>query len=240
MDTQKTRTIKEVTAEFGEAYTDAKDVIKDKDRLQKEFFALATDTLTNQTLSTKTVEFDIEKYGATNVKEWVAQHHPGWRFVEVHDGKLVIEEDPALLAFSYINPDDLTIYARTTAQGSPMLDDERLKTEDPELWEQISDYPEPWFGLVEGAIKYAILKSDTKIHDGWDCPVDLLYELNPSALAANFLRDQGVERVLRPIEELTDAQLESLQEYLVPSPITVRLVPPRAAKREELEEAGLA
>lgn len=242
MATQKSRTIKEVTAEFGEAYKDAKVFNDDKARLQKEFFSLATQILSERTLARKTVQVPE---GAD--ADYLAQHYPGWRALsslrpgsEEGTWEAVLEEDPALLGFNYINPEDRMVYARTTSQGSPMLDDERLQADDPELWEAISDYPEPWFGLVEGAIKHAfdgVSGALTEVHLD---PVDLLYELNPSALAANFLRDRGIQRVVKPIEALTDEQLQAIQEYLVPAPVSVRLVPPRPAKQEELEEAGLA
>lgn len=240
MASQKSRMISLITKEFGLEYSAAKSSDKKMKQLQREFFDAATEMLSQQSLARKTVEVPE---GAN--AEWLEQHYPGWKVVssirpgeEPDTWEAVLEEDPAKLAFTYVNPDDHMVYARTTAQGTPMLDDERLRDEDPELWEQISDYPEPWLGLVQAAIKDALEEVEVaglaKVGR-----VDLLYKLNPGVLAANFLRDQGVERALKPIDELTDEQLQAIQDYLVPAPVTVRLVPPRKAKQEELEEAGL-
>lgn len=239
MASQKSRMINLITKEFGLEYSAAKSSDKKMKQLQREFFDAATEMLSQQSLARKTVEVPE---GAN--AEWLEQHYPGWKVVSsLRPGKepdiweAVLEEDPAKLAFTYVNPDDHMVYARTTAQGTPMLDDERLRDEDPELWEQISDYPEPWFGLVRDAMKEAFT-AGANIDHGLN-RVDSLYEINSRGLVANFLRDRGIERVLKPIDELTDEQLQALQDYLVPAPVTVRLVPPRKAKQEELEEAGL-
>lgn len=208
-------TIEDITSDFGFAYKEAKVTAKVKDDLQKRFFQAATAELEKTSLAQKVVEFDNTKYTPL---DWVATYHPGWRFAELHQGGdnlILIEENPALLPYIYVNKRDKIVYARTTSSGSPQLDDERLRQDDPDLWNEISQWPEPWLSLVTNAFKS-------------------LNILNPEEQAQIFLQDQGVQRTLKPIESLDDDQLVSLQEYLVPAPIAVRLVPPRLAKEDEL------
>ena len=46
-------------------------------------------------------------------------------------------------AFEYVNKTDGLVYSRQISNGAPLLDDERLREEDPELWDQITYIPEP-------------------------------------------------------------------------------------------------
>lgn len=232
-----------ITKEFGLEYSASKSAEKKVKQLQKEFFDAATEMLSQQSLASKTVEVPdgVDAKG-------LEQLYPGWKVItSLRPGKeegvweAVLQEDPAFMAFNYVNPDDHMVYARTTAQGSPMLDDERLAAENPELWEEISDFPEPWLGLVTDAIQAGIEAGSVNPSHTTDwAKSDYLNKLNPQELAANFLADRGIQRALKPIDQLTDKQLQAIQDYLVPAPISVRLVPPRKAKQEELEEAGLA
>lgn len=45
--------------------------------------------------------------------------------------------------FEYVNKQDGMIYSRQISKAAPSLDDDRLREEDPELWEQITYIPEP-------------------------------------------------------------------------------------------------
>jgi hypothetical protein len=220
------RTLDAITEDFGDTYATVKDVTKEKTLLQNEFFAAATAELETRQLARKTVMFDIERYGATNMTEWVTIYHPGWRFIEVNDQDLLIEEDPALLSFTYVNKIDKTVYGRDTVRQSPQLDDERLREEDPDLWQEISSWPEPWYSLVYGAMKTARYCNDVDDVFLNDADMQLAVE--------TYLRHEKVQRVLRPIDELDDEQIEALQEYLVPGSVSVKLRPPREAKEEEL------
>lgn len=46
-------------------------------------------------------------------------------------------------AFEFVNATDGFVYTRQISKGAPSLDDERLREEDPELWEEITYVPEP-------------------------------------------------------------------------------------------------
>jgi hypothetical protein len=73
----------------------------------------------------------------------ILQQHPGWRIIDSHsiDGNHVylIERDPNLVPYTYVNPDDGMVYARGTQESGPSLDDERLKEEDPALYDEITE-----------------------------------------------------------------------------------------------------
>lgn len=45
--------------------------------------------------------------------------------------------------FEFVNESDGFLYSRQISQGAPSLDDEKLRKEDPELWEEITHVPEP-------------------------------------------------------------------------------------------------
>jgi hypothetical protein len=148
------------------------------------------------------------------------------RLVELWDNDILIEEDPALLPFTYVNWLDKMVYGRDTVRQATQLDDERLRNEDPDLWEEISAWPEPWYSLVYGAMetaRYCNDKNDVFVNDA---DMQLTVE--------SFLRNEKVDRVLKPLNDLTDKQIESLQKYMVPGSVSVKLRPPRKAKEEEL------
>ncbi len=210
----------EITSTFGEAYFVVKDTDSIKKDYQKKFFEAATATLEQGTLARKTV---VMPKGTVSVQgdweRWVQKYHPGWRFVSwVNDDgyTMIIEQDPALMKFTFLNPNDNRVYGRTTVDGGQFLDDERLREEDLDLW-------------------LAITK--------WDAPEwlpDLLYECNVDYEDIDKKIDQlgedgKISRVLLPTDQLTSEQLEALQPYMVPGPISIKLVPPRAAREEELE-----
>lgn len=45
--------------------------------------------------------------------------------------------------FEHVNKKDGFVYTRQISKAAPSLDDERLREEDPELWEEITYIPEP-------------------------------------------------------------------------------------------------
>jgi hypothetical protein len=51
---------------------------------------------------------------------------------------VLLEPDPALQPYSYVNRADGKVYSRIIAEGSPYLDDESLRDEKPDLWQQIT------------------------------------------------------------------------------------------------------
>lgn len=217
----------QVTTEFGIAYDEAKDAETDKKTKQTSLFEAFTERLEHSTLAERIVDLPADTETPLIVNEWIKTYHPGWRFVGMHEGRVIIEEDPALLKDTFVNPEDGRVYGRTTAQGSPNLDDDRLRAEQPELWEAISVWPEPWVSLVRGAMGW--------VNQYYGCAALGPFGLEDFVNA--YLQEQNVQRVLIDPAQLTEEDFEALQEYLVPGPVSVRLVPPRLATEEELEAA---
>lgn len=53
--------------------------------------------------------------------------------------EVILEEDPALRPFSFVNKEDGQVYSRVIVEGSPYLDDEALRKDNPELWDRITE-----------------------------------------------------------------------------------------------------
>lgn len=173
------KNLRTITRKFGRAYVQSKEYDNRKKNWQQEFFDACTQAVQRERrLPRKTVT-------TLDGREWVLQHHPGWRIVQQDDDEInfVIERDPALIRYTYINPDDGMVYERGTQEAGPSLDDERLQEEDPDLW----------------------------------------YEITKTV------------RVVRDPSTWTEEQRAAVEEYMIPGEIKARLVPPRKAKPEELE-----
>jgi hypothetical protein len=213
--------VNEIAAEFGKAYASTKLAEKNKSRLQREFFDAINLELLATPLAQKTVECNLTD--PHEVEEWVNTYHSGWQWIETEvDGRLLLEEDPAVMSYR-TEPIDGMIYGRDQVNGTPSLDDEALKADDEKFWEEISVWPEPWFSLVSDAMVSAYIAYDQ------DEPEDF----DPLGDAGWFLKSKGMTRMIKPINELTDEQIERLEPYMVPGQKSVRLATPRKAKEDE-------
>lgn len=180
----------EIGKRLGDSYREWKTKEKEKNKYRDQFFRVATERLEGETpaqIYEQVVASDREeaikiaqkKFPRFTVLDAIEDEYDIWR--------VVLEENPVYRSFSFVNPVDGMVYQRVIVEGSPMLDDERLKEEDPEFWAEISHIPQ--------------------------------------------------ERVMKPIEDLTQDQIAKLQEYVYTAKPTVKLAAPRKAKSEELELA---
>ena len=147
---QEERTLEDVCTDLGKADVRWKEGSKDREKFRDEFFTLALEEVESETLAQKTVSVEAGFEDADAAKAWLAKYYPTWRFVEWaeeldEDGNFVaiLEEDPYYQSYSFTNPRDGKVYKRKVTSGSPVLDDERLRERDPELWERITHVPEP-------------------------------------------------------------------------------------------------
>lgn len=140
--------IEEILAELGPAYIGWKENEKKKDKLKKEFFETATEELQGETLAKKTVKLP----GPTEdeATELCKKKYPGWIIDQVIlspdtdlEGwfRFTLSEDPALQP--YTAEYEGVEFSRQIVSGSVFVDDERLKKEDPELWDEITFIPPP-------------------------------------------------------------------------------------------------
>lgn len=211
-----------ITARFGRAYNNNVIAKKRLDRRQKEMFDAFTTVLEHRPLGRRSVPHEHwEKLNDKEQQEWIRKHHPGHRLVDYHSGHLILEEDPAYIKFAHINKETGKVYARTVAQGSPGLDDEALRADNPELWERITEWPDPWYSLVRDVIiQHTSLPIRRSVLE---------------SRVGRILEERGVLRVLKPFHQLSDSDLMEMEDYFLPGPLTIRVVTPRDAKSEELE-----
>ncbi len=210
-----------ITSKFGRAYARADRAAKAKAKEQEAFFTAINKVLETRIRQQKVVDTEL-RLPDEPLSNFIARVYPGWRFLKESHNMVVIEEDPAFMKFSFVNPEDRQIYARTVSQGSPVLDEKALQANDPELWEAISVWPEPWYTLMSD---FAVI---------WN-----LNQNNPPAsdlrtLLNAFLTESGMSKILKDYEQWTPEELNAAQRYLSPGKIGVRLVAPRLAKEEEL------
>lgn len=140
---KRAKTLASVTKRLGRRYDKWKDAERLKKESQQDFFELATvEVNKDESLARKTVYV----YGELKeAREHIAQYHPGW-IVETYQHSdqvgdeiaFVLVEDPQYKPYKYVNRDLGLVFEREIRQGSVTLDDERLRKEDPELWQRVT------------------------------------------------------------------------------------------------------
>lgn len=136
--------IEEVAQEFGKAHAEENDAKKRKDKYRLLFFDLIE--IPEDQLSRQTIYAECD-----NPEAYVASLYPKWRIIskklvdeEIPDEwRLVIQEDPAKRNFVFVNPLDNKVYTRTVAESAPQVDLDRLKEDDPDLYESMTFQPDP-------------------------------------------------------------------------------------------------
>lgn len=133
----------EITRGLGKEYRTWKEAEKAKDRYKKKFFEAI-----NETLREEVPQQVVQKVEATDEEEAlrIAQRmYPRFRTVDCQPDdddpgqwNVILEENPELKDFAHTNKTDGNVYQRIIAEGTPSLDDEGLKDEQPALWEAIT------------------------------------------------------------------------------------------------------
>lgn len=133
--------IEEITKQLGEAYRGWKDNEIEKNRLKEEFFDLASRSFDRQDRATKVVHCG-DVGNAQAAREFALKQNPFWKIIGIHMQDdlywVGMEEDVTLKPFAFVNKEDGMVYQRTVVEGPVLLDDERMKAENPELWQAIS------------------------------------------------------------------------------------------------------
>lgn len=209
--------ISKAASRFGKAYLSAERASARKDKARAGLIKQFTKDLEGLVRRQKLITAEVSD---ASDEEYVSKHHPGYRFVSRHGDQIVIEEDPELMDYAYINPADGQVYQRKITRGTPTLDQERLRLEDPELWESISEWPNPWYSLI---LDFAEQWNNEAPYEG------LVHHLD------RYLEERGMIKTLTNPDTWTEEQLEAVKKYLVPAKPVVRILKPRAATDEELE-----
>lgn len=179
----------DVTRNLGESYENWKTWEKAKNKAKDRFFKAATDSLSEETPGQWIKEVEaVDKEEALRIAQRRFQRHSVADVTEVEEGKwsIILEEDPALKEFTWVNREDGKVYQRIVAEGGPILDDQSLRDEQPGLWDAITN--------------------------------------------------EVTRRELKPLDELTPEQAAALQPYLAMPKPQPRLMAPRKAKEEEIED----
>lgn len=127
-----------ITKLFGEAYDVSKQADENKKDMKNVFFKALDEILEDEARPHKIV---VVPEGEDS-SDYVKRLYPGWRIFRATDDpqRVEIERDPSLMRYTFINPTDKRVYARTTVEAGPSLDEEKLQREDPELWDEISEW----------------------------------------------------------------------------------------------------
>jgi hypothetical protein len=132
-----------ITKQLGSAYAEAKKWDKSKTEFRVRFFEEISKQ--HETLATKISTVDAKDLAsAIAISE---QHNPGWLALSAmkSDGKYEVrmQEDPIFKPFTFINHDDGMVYQKQIVAGPVMFDDERLKSERPDVYDLVTFIPEP-------------------------------------------------------------------------------------------------
>jgi hypothetical protein len=207
-----------ITQDFGLAYAGAKNSTTFKDSVQKAMFAAFTEAAKSGALAQRLIDNLSDLPNA----DYVERNFPGWRLVSTTQRdprKIMIEEDPAYVKYTYINRIDGMVYGRTVAESGMSLDDVALREANPDLWKSISYWPEPLEDILTDIVdRFAGFPAES------------------TELVEQILQDFGIDRHIRPPGEWTSEQTEAVGDYMVPGKLTVRLITPRKATEEELGE----
>lgn len=194
---------------------------KKKKRLRDEWFQEASATFSPEALARKTVKVPLDCQD--NPEDYATLYHPGWRVVEVVEDSVLIEEDPEFKPFVQIvmfdSPQEILddkdnpvlrygyVITRSIVSGQMLIDDERVIVNDPELWQEVTEW----------ANYELILRLEVFNADIW-----------------NELAELDWPRQVKPVESLTPGQIARLQPYLYEGPKTAKLLV-RYAKENESE-----
>lgn len=132
-------TLEEITSRLGRKYRAFKEAEKAKNEAKEAFFREATEVLSRETQA-QILEL-IEAKDREEAKEVAHKQFPRYTLLDVKEEssglyRILLEELPNMRSFSFEN--DGFIYQRQVTEGSLMIDDERLKEENPQLWEEIT------------------------------------------------------------------------------------------------------
>jgi hypothetical protein len=132
---------RDTVTNLGKTYDEWKRSEREKNERRDEFFSQINEHLKDEVAPQIVIEFptDDEEEALRQAQRQYVRH----RVVatsQVEQGyKVVLEENPELRPYTYINPADGKVYQRIISEGSPSLDDEALQEEKPELWQGITE-----------------------------------------------------------------------------------------------------
>lgn len=132
--------LSQTTRRLESRYRRLKDGEGAKKASHKRFFDLADEAIKEGILAQRTVLVpDIYR---ADVEEYADRFYPEWNLlaIEPDDGDtvtLLLEEKPEFKSFTYTNPELGLTFQRTITRGEVVVDDETLKKQEPELYDDV-------------------------------------------------------------------------------------------------------
>lgn len=128
-----------ITEKLVEKYKAFKSAEGEKDAEKKTFFDACNELVGANDLARQTVRLpESSEDSPLDIEQYIGTFYPGWRLIEGRAATAVIEEDPSFKPYVHINRDLGMVVKREVSQAGPSLDDERLRSEDPDLWKRIT------------------------------------------------------------------------------------------------------
>lgn len=147
------RNLNNVTKRLGTRYKNWKASEKKKNQDKEDFFKLANDEVSKNTLAQQTTT--IQEATEEKAIEFAKKYYPEWEVIDckkVEAGFTIsLRERPEYKPFSYVNKELGLVFQRTASKGEPVLDDEELQRCCPNLWEDITELeriPKEWEELT--------------------------------------------------------------------------------------------
>jgi hypothetical protein len=215
--------IEEITKKVRKHHNGKKKESNDLELARIEFFAAATERLELQPRATRTIMVPVSAGGriiASNeeVESYVYRYYPEWKIISIENDpfRVLVEEDPAWMKYTYISEDHKTLFQRNVVQASEYLDDASLREDEPELWLRVTTSPEETL-----LFKFAASQGGE--------PISTYVRMYCTEHRDEFLR------LLKPFDDLSEDDYTMIQKYIVPGALSYRLESPRKPKPEELE-----
>jgi hypothetical protein len=215
-----TNDLTNATAELGKTYKLWKSAEKAKDDRKKEFFAAATKAVEGEIGE---MVVDVEAADEAALISFIEKQYPAHEMEDFRPNQektgwyeVILIERPDLKPFTFVNEEDGMVYQRQVTQGSPMLDDERLETENPDLYKRVTE--------VVGFDYMKEIAYEAGVHQR---ELDSWFD--------NFFDHFPPTRKLRDLGTLDPETLAELQDYIYMSKPVVKLAAPRKAKEEDYE-----
>lgn len=213
--------LRAISARLGLWYGQWKQGEKDKDSARQELFKEI-----DKQVSTDERLVEIHAASEEEAREQIAKRFPAWVLDDIRpiapgaeDFEAIITENPSFKRYTYFNPDTKMVYERQVVSGTPILDDEKLLAENPDLYARVTELPyEDWI-------------TNLMYHCGVESQ-----DVDERLTEYLQILPNGPQRTLKDLETLPDEDIAALQNYVYEGKPSARLAPPRKATAEELSE----
>lgn len=224
------------TRRLGRTYATVNRENKNLDKEKATFKKLATKQVEEDgDLARKTVTQAASS--PDEAQALVEKKNPRWRVVadavptdKENVFEFVLEENPEYKPFVWVNDQDRQVYSKSIQAGQVQIDLDRLKENDPDLWEAVS---EPSIAAdATYVIEFLLDAVGFGLEDLGSEDIDVVSAVERIQLA---LPDDENTRTLKPEDEWTKEQEAALEEYIYEGKPVTKFLKPREATVEELE-----